>query len=62
MQSINDFKNFCRKICILVRFSENISIRCYSDMVTNLIFMFVGLVSKVFPHTEAHEFRAGFFD
>ena len=49
MQSINDFKNFCREICILVRFLENISIRCYSDMVTDLIFMLVGLVSKVFP-------------
>ena len=49
MQSINDFKNFFRKICILVQFSENISIGCYSDTVTDLIFMFVGLVSKVFP-------------
>ena len=49
MQSINDFKNFCHKICILVQFLENISIRCYSNTVTDLIFMFVGLVSKVFP-------------
>ena len=49
VQSINDFKNFCHEICILVRFSENTSIRCYSDMVTDLIFMLVGLVSKVFP-------------
>ena len=49
MQSINYFKNFCHKICILVQFSENISIRCYLDMFTDLIFMFVRLVSKVFP-------------
>ena len=49
MQSINDFKNFSCEICSLVRFSENISMRCYSDTVTDLIFMLVGLVSKVFP-------------